>query len=93
MTCHLTLFGLGDSEQEVLVEYEIEEKRVIDNWEWVTEYTIVKVKVLDTVVIEPSDLLVDCCEGIVFIEGLTGKRVKMECEVEAVITAEITVKL
>lgn len=76
------LFGEGDTRQEVRVEYDLEHG-----------YLLTKVKVLDTVVIEPSDLDCDVTEQIALQVGVRVGRVKLDCEIEIQITAEETVKL
>jgi hypothetical protein len=87
--CHITLYGSGDSFQEVRVEYDLE-------WSWSffsgMDYRLTKVKVLDPVLIEPSDLQTDITEQIAFQECLLMWRVRMDCQIEVVITAEETVK-
>lgn len=84
--CHITLYGSGDSFQEVRVEYDLE-------WSWSffsgMDYRLTKVKVLDPVLIEPSDLETDVTEQIAFQECLPMWRVRMECEIEVTITAEL----
>lgn len=85
----ITLYGSGDSFQEVRVEYDLE-------WSWSffsgMDYRLTRVKVLDTVLIEPTDLHCDIAEQIAFQECLPIWRVKLECTPEVLITAEETVK-
>lgn len=80
------LFGEGDTEQEVRVEYDLESHFSFFSG---TEYLLTRVKVLDTVVIEPNDLSVDVRDQIAFQECLPIWRVRMECTPEVNITAEL----
>jgi hypothetical protein len=86
--CHITLYGSGDSFQEVRVEYDLEWEPVETFYGTRFEYVLTRVKVLDPVLIEPTDLYCDITEQIAFQECLPMWRVRMDCEIEAVITAE-----
>jgi hypothetical protein len=91
--CHITLYGSGDSFQEVRVEYDLEWRIISDGFfGFAREYFLTRVKVLDPVLIEPTDLICDITEQIAFQECLLMWRVRMECKPEVLITAEETVK-
>lgn len=91
ITSTLTIFGHDDIiSQDVEVQYEYELRGGFWEESWIA---ITFCKVVDPIVIEPSDLLTDIIEGIRFQEGWGfNTTIVMECKIEAVITAEETVK-
>jgi hypothetical protein len=84
-----TLLIYGPSEdifQSVKVSYIIEIRGGFFDEMWVA---VTECKILDDVIIEPSDLETDLCEGIRFNECINLRvGVKIECEVDTKITAE-----
>lgn len=82
----ITIFGHDDEiTQDISVQYTIEVREGFWDKVW---FAITECKVLDEIVIEPSDLKADLEMGIQFNEGFQKTVFKMECEIECKITAE-----
>ena len=84
--CTITLWGHDEEiTQDVRVQYTLETQDGFFEELW---FKITECKVLDEIVIEPSDLITDITEGIKFQEGFQRTVFKMACKVECKIVSE-----